>query len=105
MSSLAGLKLIIEQQRDESYTSVMSELDKDIAAFDEMRNSLEAHHMQKWVVFYSSRLVGVHDSFDAAAIDASRRFGRGPYLIRQVGAPPVTLPASAAYFQTANALH
>jgi hypothetical protein len=83
----------------------MSGLDKDIAAFEEMRDNLEAHHMQKWAVFYCAKLVGIHDSFDAAAIDASRRFGRGPYLIRQVGAPPVTIPASVAYFQAKDALH
>jgi hypothetical protein len=25
------------------------------------------------------------------------KFGAGPYLIRQIGAPPVTLPASVMY--------
>ena len=39
-------------------------------------------------------LVGLYDTFDAAAADAVKRFGSGPYLMRQIGAPPVTLPAS-----------
>lgn len=43
-------------------------------------------------------LVGAYDTFDAAAKEAIRQFGKGPYLIRQVGAEPTkTLPASVAY--------
>ena len=41
--------------------------------------------------------VKVFDDFEATAEEAVRRFGRGPYLIRQVAAPPVTLPASVMY--------
>lgn len=46
---------------------------------------------------HGERLVGTCDSFEAAAEDAVERFGRGPYPIRRVGAPPVTLPASVPY--------
>ena len=41
--------------------------------------------------------IGVYDAFETAAKEAVGHFGRGPYLIRQVGAPPVVLPASVMY--------
>ena len=75
----------------------MAALDKEIAAFEAMREELERHHKDKWVVFQGNELVGAFDSFDNAAEEAVRRFGSGPYLIRQVGAPPATLPASVMY--------
>jgi hypothetical protein len=70
---------------------------EDIAAFDALRASLESERLGEWVVFYDRELAGVYGSLEKAAEDAVRRFGRGPYLIRQVGAPPVTLPASVMY--------
>ncbi len=75
----------------------MAEIDTEIRAYEAMREKLESEHMGKWVLVQGGKLVGVFDSFDAAAEDAVRQFGRGPYLIRQVGAPPVTLPASVMY--------
>ena len=75
----------------------MADVKDEIAAYEKMRDELEAQHMGKWVLFNDLELIGVYDSFEAAAEDAVRRFGRGPYLLRQVGAPPVTLPASVMF--------
>ena len=75
----------------------MSGLSKQIAAYEEMRDYLETDHFGEWVVFHDEELVGFYDSFEDAANDAVRRFGRGPYLIRRVGAGPITLPASIQY--------
>jgi hypothetical protein len=75
----------------------MAELRDEIAAYDAMRADLEASHLGKFALVHDRALVGAYDSFDAAARDAVHRFGRGPYLIRQIGAPPVTLPASVMY--------
>ena len=75
----------------------MAELDSEIRAYEAMREQLETEHMGKWVLVRGGNLIGVFESFDAAAEDAVRQFGRGPYLIRQIGAPPVTLPASVMY--------
>jgi hypothetical protein len=75
----------------------MAEIDTEISAYEAMREKLETEHMGKWALVRHGGLVGVFDSFDAAAEDAVRLFGRGPYLIRQIGAPPVTLPASVMY--------
>lgn len=81
----------------------MAKLEDEIAAYEELRQDLEAHHMGKWVLVHDGVLIAVYDSFDSAAEDSVRRFGRGPYLIRQVGAPPVTLPASVMYRPTHGA--
>lgn len=75
----------------------MSELDEELRTYEAMKANLEEHHMGKWVVVHDGELVDAFDTLDAAATEAVRRFGRGPYLIRQVGAPPVSLPASVLY--------
>jgi hypothetical protein len=75
----------------------MAELDVEISAYETMRERLEAENMGKWVILRGSELVGVYDSFDAAAEEAVKRFGSGPYMLRQIGAPAVTLPASVMY--------
>lgn len=72
-------------------------LEKEIAVYEKIRDRLEAEHHRKWVVIHGEQLVGTYEDFEDAAADAVKRFGRGPYLIRQVGAPPVTLPASVLY--------
>ena len=75
----------------------MDDLSKEIDAYEGMKPSLEAEHMGKWVLIYKQKLEGVFDTFETTADDAVCRFGAGPYLIRQVGAPPVVLPASVMY--------
>lgn len=75
----------------------MLELEQEITAFEGLRGALEAEHPGKWIVMRGRELVGAYDSFDLAAADAVKRFGRGPYLIRQVGSVPVIIPASAIY--------
>ena len=72
-------------------------LSEQIATYEEMRTFLETDHLGKWVVVHGQRLIDTYDTFQNAAQDAIRRFGRGPYLIRQVGAPPARLPASILY--------
>lgn len=72
-------------------------LDTEIKAYELRRKELEEHYRGKFVVFKGSEFVGHWDTLDAAATEAVRRFGRGPYLIRQVGAPSPTLPASVMY--------
>ena len=80
----------------------MAALSKEIAAYKRMRDVVEADHFGEWVLVHDEQLVGSFNSFEAAAQVAMERFGRGPYLIRQVGAPPITLPASLLY-RTTNA--
>ena len=61
-------------------------LDENIAAYDAMRDHLELEYFGKWVVFYNEEFVGSYDESEDAAQVAIERYGRGPYLIRQVGA-------------------
>jgi hypothetical protein len=75
----------------------MAELSDDLAAYQAMRTDLESEHLGKWVLVHNKNVQGVFASFDDAAREAVHRFGRGPYLIRQIGAGSVTLPASAMY--------
>lgn len=75
----------------------MTLLSREIAAYDRMRDSLETDHFAEWVVVHGEKLAGTYMDFQAAAADAVRRFGRGPYLIRQIGEPPLALPASVLY--------
>ena len=75
----------------------MSELTKEIAAYERMRNELETDHLGEWALVHNEALVGLYASFEDAASDAVRHFGRGPYLIREIGAAPMTLPASVLY--------
>ena len=72
----------------------MNDLSHDIKAYETMQKDLELHHDGKWVVICEGDFVDAFDTLDAAASEAINRFGRGPYLIRRVGAPPLTLPAS-----------
>ncbi len=75
----------------------MADLKADIAAYTKMQAELEEKHMNKWVLFHNEAFIAAYDSFEKTAEDAVLRFGRGPYLIKQVGAPPLTLPASVMF--------
>lgn len=69
-------------------------INDEISAYEEMRPKLEADHMGKWALVHNRELISLFDSFEDAAEQAVKQFGRGPFLIRQIGAGPMTLPAS-----------
>lgn len=62
-------------------------LETEIRAFEAQREELERHHKGDFVIFHGEECIRAFSSLDAAAEEAVRRFGRGPYLIRQVGVP------------------
>ena len=70
---------------------------ENIAAYEAMRSDLEAGHPGDLVLVHDRQLIGTYPTFNDAAQEAVARFGRGPYLIREIGAPPVRLPASVMY--------
>lgn len=70
----------------------MATLDIELAAYRSQLFDLESQFFGKWVVFHGEERVGIFEAFEAAANEAVQRFGRGPYLIRNIGAPPVSLP-------------
>ena len=69
----------------------MTTLEKEIAAYKSMLSVLEKEHFGKWVVFHNEKLAGSYETSHDAANDAMERFGRGPYLIRQVGLQPTVV--------------
>lgn len=75
----------------------MTVLRDDIAAFDRMREDLEAKHANEWVLFHGGQFVDAFADFESAATVAVDRFNAGPYLIRQVGAQPVQLPGGMLF--------
>ena len=75
----------------------MAKLSQEMKAYECMRLQLEADYFGKWVVFHDEKPAGLYDTFEAAADDAVKKFGRGPYLIRQIGEAPITHFASAIH--------
>lgn len=75
----------------------MTTLKDEIAAYERFRDDLETEHYGEWAVVQNEQLVGTYESFERAADDAVQKFGRGPYLIREIGAGPTVLPASVLY--------
>jgi hypothetical protein len=70
----------------------MAHLDVEIAAYRSQLFDLESNFRGKWTLFRGAQRIDIYDTFEMAADDAVKRFGSGPYLIRQIGAPPITLP-------------
>jgi hypothetical protein len=83
--------------------TIMAILAHEQKLYEEMRQELEAKSLGKWVLIRNGDFVGTYADFEAAAAEAVRRFGRGPYLIREIGAPDMTLPASVVYTKLQNA--
>ena len=75
----------------------MTALSDEISAYETMRNGLETDHFGEWALVHHGDLVGTYESFELAADEAVRKFGKGPYLIRQIGVPAPSLPASVLY--------
>jgi len=76
----------------------MAVLEKEIQAFESQKQDLFSHYLNKFVVFYENELVGHYDTLDAAAQFAISKYGKGPFLIRQVKEEqPIVLPASVAF--------
>ena len=82
----------------------MSTLKENMAAYEAMQDDLELDYFGKWVIFYNEEMAGTYETSGDAVDDALARFGRGPYLIKQVGETPLTLPPYVLY-RTRNASH
>lgn len=76
----------------------MDKLQMEINAYEAMKQELEARSWGKCAVLHDGELVGTYDSFEEAAQNAVARFGRGPYLIREVGQASLQLPQSSTYY-------
>ena len=72
-------------------------LSENIAAYAKAQNALETNHWGEYAVFYDGDMQGTFQEFHEAMAFAAERWGRGPYLIRQVGRPPLVMPASVQF--------
>ena len=78
----------------------MATLEENVAAYEDMREDLETHHMHQWVVIYDKELVGTFPDFQDAADKAVTNFGPGPYHIKKIGEPPLQIATSWRFVQT-----
>ena len=69
----------------------------EMAAYEQMREGLELEHFGEWVVVHGGKLIGTYEDFQEAPGTAVERFGRGPYLLKRIGEPPLRMPASLLY--------
>ena len=76
----------------------MEILDREYAIYEQKRAELEAEHAGKWVVIYGDDFLEVYETFQVAADRAAQMFGRGPYLIEEIGRNETPrLPTSVMY--------
>ena len=62
-------------------------LSENIAEYEKMQARLEAEHWGEHVVFYNREFRGAFKEVYDAIVFAYEQWGRGPYLIREVGRP------------------
>lgn len=67
-------------------------LDREIAAFERMRDELARRYGSDWIVMAGQRVAAHFQQFEDAAMFAASRFAGMPALIRQVNPEPVQAP-------------
>lgn len=72
----------------------MSALEQETAIFESRRAEFEKDHNKEWVVIHREEVAGFFTDLQEAAEAAVSRYGRGPYLIKQVGEPDTPIPLS-----------
>jgi hypothetical protein len=77
----------------------MSPIQDEIRAYEAIQAKLEAEHLGEWVLMRDQKLIGLFPSFEQAAAEGLRLFGRGAYLVREIGAEPIRLPVSVIHHQ------
>jgi hypothetical protein len=70
----------------------MSPIQDEIQAYEAIEERLEAEHMGEWVLMRNRQVIGIFSSFETAAAEGLRQFGRTSYLVREIGAEPIKLP-------------
>ena len=72
----------------------MRALEQETAVFESRRDEFERDHNLKWVVIHGDEIAGFFPDLQQAARVAIDRYGRGPYLIKQIGEPDPPIPLS-----------
>ena len=63
---------------------VMAALQEELDAFKNISRDIAVWASGKWVLIHDGRLIDLFNSWEKASSVASSRFGRGPYLVRQI---------------------
>lgn len=81
----------------------MKTLEREIQAYAKLRDKLEAESWGQWAVVYGDELVGVYELMEDAAQAAVERFGRGPFLLREIGVDDSVPLQFPSFWQPFNA--
>lgn len=77
----------------------MSELRKNIDAYEAMKGELEREHRGKVALLHDGTLVHVlNDRWDAYVV-GMKQFGEGHFSIKTIGERPASLGAAATYVE------
>ena len=79
--------MAMREKKPSTDTQPLRGFEREVAAYDLMKGSLERDYRHKWVVIFNAELAGVYGSEDEACADGALRFGAAEFLCRQVGAP------------------
>ena len=64
----------------------MAALHEELSAYNSISEDLASSSAGKWVLIHNCRLIDLFNSWERATTAANERFGRGPYLVRQIQA-------------------
>lgn len=70
----------------------MTDLQTEIEFYNQNLDGFRKTHRSDWVVISNNSVLGFYRRFEQAAFAAINAFGEKPFLIRQIDAPPITLP-------------
>lgn len=70
----------------------MAALQTEIEYYNRNADEFREAHRNDWVVISEESVLGFYRRFEQAALAAINAFGEKPFLIRQIDAPPITLP-------------
>ncbi|MXX86193.1 MAG: hypothetical protein F4Y71_07020 [Acidobacteria bacterium] len=73
------------------------------ATFERHRKDIEKTYPEDHGVLVRGRPVEVYATFEEAAQLAVARYGKGPYMIRQIQQAPIVLPSSIMLYDQALA--
>ena len=72
-------------------TEVISELQKNQAAFNEIKEEMKADNLGRTVLLHDGEVIDVYDDKDDAYNAACEKFGLGRFSLHQVGERPIEL--------------
>jgi orotidine-5'-phosphate decarboxylase len=101
---IVGRPIMNAEDKRQAASAIIQEIDEAASlerqkeVYRREKERLEQHHMGEWVIVQGEAVRGTFASFNETATFAVKKYGRGPYLIREIGfTGEVRLPASVMY--------